>query len=80
MNLKIFCFYIFLLNLISFSYIKLSFARFCNSMNRITNVYSIGKYVYISQGINTIWRYDIKLNSLSDYSQTINDIFGAGIQ
>jgi hypothetical protein len=49
-------------------------------MNSISSAFSIGKYIYISQGINTIWKFDLKSGSVLDKKHTIDDIFGTGIR
>ncbi len=67
------------LALIRLSLIPVSNGLFCDSMSSISRAFSIGKYIYISQGINTIWKFDLKSGSVLDKKHTIDDIFGTGI-
>jgi hypothetical protein len=51
---------------IIFSLVHLSYSGFCDSVHSISNTYGIGKNIYISQGINSIYIYDLKVNSISE--------------
>jgi hypothetical protein len=51
---------------IIFSLVHLSYSGFCDSVQSISNTYGIGKNIYISQGIDSIYRYDLKVNSISE--------------
>ena len=53
--------------------------NFCNDLNLISNAYSFGHFVYITQGMQTIWRFDMNSLQVSKEQQSIGSIFGTGI-
>ena len=51
---------------------------FCNDMNPITNAYSFGRFVFITQAMKTIWRFDSEKLLFSKEQETLASIFGTG--
>ena len=60
-------------------WVKVECSLFCKDSTPISNVYSFGRSVYITQKSKTIWKFDTKDLQISYKPETVASIFGTGI-